>query len=208
MRDIPLEESQVVGRLMNWMLIVVLGAISPALCLADEPVISYARPMPEISDGARHALADVLKAAQVPKCTITSTSRTSAQQAKAMYGFITTYGVDAARNLYGAEGNEVIDIYVSQSKAHRDQATTLAAMEAKVKEVLPAARAHNHLMHVDRPDFDVFDVSMKSIPSDKQAGFRAAIKASTAFHRVLGPGEGEKDCYHFEFKKIQSPRPQ
>jgi hypothetical protein len=184
-------------------LIVALGAFSPVLCFGDEPTINYANDAPAIGDNAKHALADVLSAAHVSKCTITSTARTIPQQAKAMYDYIAHHSVDAAEKLYGSEGKAVVDVYVNQSNAHNDRTKILAAMEAKIIEVLPAAREHNHLMHVDRPDFDVFDVSMASIPGDKRTGFLAAAKASTAFHRVLGPGEGEKDCYHFEFKKGQ-----
>jgi hypothetical protein len=171
-------------------------------CLGDEPSIVYAKDMPSISESAKSALAGVLNTSNVKGCTITSTARTSAQQAKAMYDFIAANGVGAARKLYGSEGNLVIDVYVTKTAALTEQSEILAAMEAKVKDVLPDAIKHNHMMHVDRPDFDVFDVSLDSIPSDKRDDFSTAAKASGLFYRVLGPDEGEKNCFHFEFKKI------
>lgn len=187
----------------NVLIIIIFAAniFCPRLCLGDEPNISYANEMPKISDEATHALASVLTTAKVSGCIITSTTRTSTQQAKAMYGFITAYGVDAARKLYGSEGNKVVDVYVAQTKTNRDETAILAAMDAEIKKVLPEAIKNNHLMHVDRPDYDVFDVSLDSIPSDKRGDFIAAAKASGLFHRVLGPQEGEQSCYHFEFKK-------
>ena len=172
-------------------------------CRGDEPNISYAQEMPKISEDAKHALASVLTAANVQGCVITSTVRTCAEQAKVMYGFITTYGVAAARNLYGGEGNQVVDVYVAQTNANQDEAATLAAMAAKIKAVLPEAINNHHLMHVDRPGYDVFDVSLDSIPGDKRDSFIKAAKASSLFHRVLSPEEGEKTCCHFEFKKSQ-----
>lgn len=167
------------------------------------PTISYANSaVPRIGAAATKALEDAMTTAGVTACTISRTTATSSDQARVMYEFVEGKTVDAARKLYGPEGDQVIEVYVAARAEKLDRAQIIAGMEKKLVEVLPAARANNRLMHLDRKDFDVFDVGMTSIkPADKGPALVAAAKAGGKFVRVLDPSDGEKDAYHFEFKK-------
>ncbi len=155
-----------------------------------------------VSGSTMASLEKVMTDAGITSCQITSTARSTSAQAAEMLSYMERHGLEAAKKMYGVEGDRVLDIGSSLLAEKRPKADVLAAMEKKLIEVLPSARKANRLMHVDRSDFDVFDVSIVSIvPAAKARDFLRKAKASKEFERVLGPEEGEKDCYHFEKKK-------
>ncbi|KAI2501912.1 Peptidoglycan-binding domain 1 protein [Fragilaria crotonensis] len=92
---------------------------------------------------------DGLRAAGQPKGVITSTTRSPADQARAMFGNLINAGrtvaenVEQQRALYGGYGDMVIDVFVEKviglnlNGIINSRATIEAAMETKIKEVGP-----------------------------------------------------------------------
>lgn len=173
------------------------GTASAATC-------TYKAGAPQTVAAASMKVLDALMAtAKVTACSITSTTRSPADQVRVMYDYIVAHSPKEARDLYGPEGDEVVDAYDAAKAASKDAAGIRAAMAMRLEKVLPAAVANRRLMHVERPGYDVLDIGISSIaPSDAVASLSAAAKAAEqngSLHRFLGTDSNEKDALHFEF---------
>ena len=176
-----------------------VGTASAATC-------SYKAGVPQTVSAASMKLLDALvTTAKVTACSITSTTRSQADQIRVMYDYIVEHSPKAARDLYGPEGDEVVDAYDAAKAANMDAAGIRSAMTARLEKVLPKAVANKRLMHIERPGYDVLDVSISSIaPADAVAAVSTAAKAavrSGSLHRFLGTDDNEKDALHFEFAR-------
>jgi hypothetical protein len=141
---------------------------------------------PKISFGARanqsvvsqktiDLLKSILKDAGLDSCRITSTSRTLADQARAMYNNIEATSVLRQKKLYGAAGDQVIDVYVVKKAAGKTSEQIKAAMEAKINALGPG----NVSRHCADPSvLNVVDIAPSSI-ANKQA-FETAVLAAKA----------------------------
>ena len=106
-----------------------------------------------------------------------------------------------AKNLYGSNGDKVIDEYAAAKAAGKSSTAIKLAMEAKIKQL-----GCQYVSHHCSDNYDVFDVAPSSISDD--AGFRRALDSAVssgtiklylappedpAFHIeiVLAPGSGE-----------------
>lgn len=116
----------------------------------------------------KKVLAAILENAGLTKATVTSGMRTPTNQARIMYNNIKDKGASAQKKLYGASGDEVIDVY--EANKDKPQGTVIKLMEAKINE-LGAAKVSAHC----RTTGDVFDVAPSSI-TDRPA-FEKAVKA-------------------------------
>ena len=152
-----------------------------------------------VTDAAKETLKKILKAAGLTSATITSGSRTSEDQARAMYqnlvGTGTGQGVAAQKALYGAAGDQVIDVFVASKAAGKDEAGIRADMVAKIVELGPST-VSKHCSDTH----DVFDVAPSSISDGTK--FSAAIVKAKAdgdiSNYILPPTD---PAYHIEKPK-------
>ncbi|NJD08996.1 MAG: hypothetical protein FIB01_00645 [Gemmatimonadetes bacterium] len=143
---------------------------------AGEPTLDgVALPAP-----AAQALLAALKKVGLSTATITSASRTPAEQARVMYENCVKHGAAHGKALYGAAGDKVIDVYSRSKDKPKDEVIEL--MRKKIEELGPA-RVSRHLSSTHY----VFDVDPASIPSTKHKAFVSALRAQKAVSKVLGP---------------------
>jgi hypothetical protein len=140
-------------------------------------------------------LTEILNAANLDSCLITSTSRTPQDQARIMFNNIVNKGVAAQKSLYRAPGKAVIDEFVKAKNAGKNSDQIKAAMEAKIRALGPANVSHHC---ADPSTLNVVDISPSSL-SNKTA-FEKATKASQAkgaVSKFLTPGNNDP-AYHLE----------
>ena len=141
---------------------------------------------------AAKVLKEILKAAGLPRATVTSVSRTPADQARVMYDNCVSKGVAFNKNMYAAAGDKVVDVYAANKTSPRD--TVIALMLAKLLEVGPEKVSK----HISDTHY-TFDVAPSSIPAGKQPGFLTAIKAHKAVSKVIPPPTDP--AFHIEIPK-------
>jgi hypothetical protein len=109
-----------------------------------------------------------------------------------MYELIENRGVGYAKNLYGSNGNRVIDEYVTAKAAGKSATAIKAAMEAKIKQL-----GCPNVSHHCSDSYDVFDVAPSSI-ANSSAFSRALDSAvfSGAIKMYLSPPEDP--AFHIE----------
>ncbi|HEX9094881.1 MAG TPA: D-alanyl-D-alanine carboxypeptidase family protein [Candidatus Dormibacteraeota bacterium] len=120
-------------------------------------------------------LADILRAAGLSKATITSTARTAADQARAMYQNLVGAGVAAQRALYGPAGRKVIDTYVALQKEGKSPKEIEEGMRDRIVEIGPS-KVSRHCG--DFKVLNVFDVGPLSLGGPKaRKAFAEAAEA-------------------------------
>ncbi len=156
---------------------------------------------------ARLVLIDIMTAANVQKCEITSVARTPADQARAMFdnlvGTGPQQGEQKQHDLYLAPGDLVIDVFHANRARPRDQIIEL--MRQKIVELGPGT-VSKHCC--DPSKLTVFDVGPNSIDKTKHAAFIAAADAAVKDGRVkkfLSPVNADP-AFHFEIA-VQQPEP-
>ena len=126
-----------------------------------------------VTDSSRDLIKDALRAAGVSTGVITSTLRTAASQAKAMYDNCVN-DVGKQLTLYGAAGRQVIQVYIDLSNEGASAATIKQAMEEKIIEVGP----QNVSKHCsDSPTAQVLDVADSSFNANNRPLFISHLKA-------------------------------
>lgn len=141
---------------------------------------------------SKKILEGILKTAKLNSVTITSTARTPADQAGAMFDNLERTGPEAQKKEYGKAGDEIIDLYVAKKKAGKTSPEIKAAMEAKIKEFWEKGQWEGHLS--DPMKLNVFDISMDSV-CDKEA-FEKAVKELGSKVRLRV--EPQNEVYHLE----------
>lgn len=144
-----------------------------------------------VKPSALQVIKDLLIKAGEASCTITSTARTPAAQANAMYRNIVGTSVKSQKDLYGHWGDLVIDQYVVSKKAGKNPDQIKADMTAKIIEIGPA----NVSRHC--ADFNVLcvvDIAPSSITN--KAKFVAAFKADKRISKYFLPPTDP--AYHLE----------
>jgi len=150
-----------------------------------------------VSDYSRGVLQDILKAAGVDSVTITSTARTPADQARAMFNNIERYGVDSQLALYGNAGDQVIQAYVDGKAAGKSDDEIKADMEDKINELGPT----NVSRHTADPgEMNVLDIDPNSVSN--RAAFEQAVSEDDRVSTFLMPPRDP--AYHLE---IPQPTP-
>jgi GH24 family phage-related lysozyme (muramidase)/murein DD-endopeptidase MepM/ murein hydrolase activator NlpD len=146
-----------------------------------------------VSDYTLQVLKECLAAAGETSAQISSTSRTPADQARAMYNNIVARGVASQKALYGRGGDQVIDVYVASRAAGKDRAEILADMTAAIQRIGPS-RVSNHC--ADPAVLGVIDVAPSSVQN--KARFVAAVEADPRVSNFLHPGNSNDPAYHIE----------
>ncbi len=151
-----------------------------------------------VSAHSRTVLNDILNNSKNSSATITSTARTVEDQARIMYGNIESQGVAKQKQLYGPNGDKVIDVYVKGKAAGKSQMEIRALMVAKINALGPT-NVSKHL--ADPSVLNVVDISPTSIKN--RAAFEAAVRADPRVSKFLTPGDGDP-AYHIEIPQPQN----
>jgi hypothetical protein len=155
---------------------------------AGEPVLDgNVLPAP-----AAKVLKEILNAAGVARATVTSVSRTPADQARVMYDNCLSRGVEFNKRMYAAAGDKVVDVFAANQSKPRD--TVIALMLKTILEVGPEKVSK----HISDTHY-TFDVAPNSMPSNKQTAFLAAVRAHKAVSDVIPPPVDP--AYHIEIPK-------
>lgn len=127
----------------------------------------------DVSEHSKRVLLAVLTESGCDSCTITSTTRTPAQQALVMWKNCELYGVKAQRELYGPVGDLIIDEYQRKNATGLARPAILAAMEAVIRAVGPAKVS---LHCADPAALNVIDIAPSSVA--KPIMFLAALASA------------------------------
>lgn len=148
-----------------------------------------------ISNHSKEVISNILTAAGLNSCFVTSSSRTPADQARIMYDNIMAHGVNAQKALYAAAGDEVIDEFVKAKNAGKNAAGIKATMEAKIIAVGPGKVSHHC---ADPAKLNVIDIAPSSIANKK--AFEKAVNSAVSKKKIskfLSPSNGDP-AYHIE----------
>lgn len=148
-----------------------------------------------VSEHSRSVLRDVLDDAGLASCVITSTVRTPARQARAMYTNIELTGIEKQLSLYAPPGRQVILEYKRLKDEGRPRQAIIDAMEAKIDQVGPP----NVSRHCADPKaLNVVDIAPSSIASSKrflEALDRARLAGKVS--KFFSPANGDP-AFHVE----------
>lgn len=149
---------------------------------------------------ARLLLIDIMMAAGVRSCEVTSVARTPAEEAAAMYtnlvGTGKHQGIVEQRRLYLPPGNKVIDVFEQNVGQPRD--AVIALMTARINEIGPETVSHHCR---DPKKFIVWDVGPNSVqPSENIKVFIIACDAAVKDGRLLKflSPDNSDPALHFE----------
>lgn len=144
-------------------------------------------------------LKEICSSACIGSVKVTSTARTASDQARVMYEMIQSKGVKYTKDLYGASGKKVVEVFEESEKGKLSADETKAAMLKKINELGPSNVSH-HVVS-ENSKICVFDVAPSSI-SDAEAKKRF-VKETKAHKSVVKFFEPPADpAYHLE---VQSP---
>jgi hypothetical protein len=184
----------------------VVAAKKAAKVLAAKTSLPAARPAPAaISFGAnakvaaltpfsKRVLQDIMRDAGIPFALITSTQRTPAEQARAMFNNLEALGVKSQKDLYGPNGDLVIDVFVAGKRAGKTAAQIQKDMERRIIGLGPSNVSHHA---ADPKVLNVFDVAPNSIPAAKRAAFERAARRDKRVRKFFAPGQGDPG-FHIE----------
>lgn len=141
-------------------------------------------------------LEEILTKAQLSGVTITSTSRTVEDQARIMFNNIRSKGVDNQKELYGPNGDKVIDVYVAAKKDGKTDQQIIGLMVDKINELGPG----NVSKHIADPQkLNVIDIAPSSITN--KSAFVQAVNADKRVSKFLTPPADP--AYHLEIPQPQ-----
>lgn len=144
---------------------------------------------------SRQVLEEVMRTAGVDSCEVTSGRRTPETQARIMYdNCMGGLGFDGSRTLYGAAGDEIIDLCELSYRSGEARQITIEAMADLIRKIGPE-RVSRHCSE----RFEVFDVAPSSINSARHDEFFAAARGHRRVFRVLHPPLDPS--FHIEIKK-------
>lgn len=125
-------------------------------------------------------------------------ARSAQRQARIMYT-LASEDADAAREMYCAAGDAVIDRF-DPSKS-RD--ANIATMQQELIAQLPEARNIGCLDHIENDDVYAVDVDAEAIPSERHAALVAAAKRAVAAGELHGfrHPPSHRGAFHFEFDR-------
>lgn len=140
---------------------------------------------------AETVIKDLVAAAGGRSCTINSTARTPADQARAMYNNL----ANGTRIQYAAAGEAVTRVYERLARQRKSRAEIMAAMIEEINRQGPS-RVSRHCADFTR--LCVVDIDTGSVPYNR---FVTAVNAALADGRVsnfLYPGNSDDPAFHIE----------
>src|SRR5690606_24681485 len=151
----------------------------------------------------RGVLLEILQAAKLESVQVTSTSRTAAEQAKVMFDYINRSGYQAALDLYGPHGDEIVKVCTESYRKHeRCVDSVLPEMVQETRNQIALLEKQGdrrtELMHTSDTHYTI-DIDPDSV-SDREA-FEKAVVSHRGVSRFLKPPL-DRNSYHLEL-----PRP-
>jgi hypothetical protein len=148
-----------------------------------------------VSEHSRQVLRDVLADAGLNSCIITSTVRSPARQASAMYANIESTSVARQLALYGPAGDEVIGEYQRLKPEGHGRQFIVGAMTDKINELGPG----NVSRHCADPGaLNVIDIAPSSIANTRQfVGALKRARAASLISKFFSPANGDP-AFHIE----------
>jgi hypothetical protein len=138
----------------------------------------------DVTPYSRQVLTGILRKAGLRFATISSTSRTPAEQARAMFENLENVGVANQKELYGRFGDVIIDVYARGKAAGKTAAQIEREMTRRIVSLGPTNVSH----HASDPKIlNVFDVAPLSIPKAKWAAFEQAVKSDKRVTKFFKP---------------------
>jgi hypothetical protein len=160
--------------------------------------INYSAGISPLPPNIERKVIDTLSSVGIPSISISSTFRTPAQQASAMYTNIVNKGIDSQRKLYGPAGNKVIDAYTLKKNYGYGQTDILKAMVKAINTVGPS-NVSAHCV-ADPTQQVAFDILPGSIPKEQKKIFEDSMKSITSKLLIPGITTGEP-VYHAEIRR-------
>ena len=148
-----------------------------------------------VSAHSRAVLSDILDDAKLASCVITSTVRTPAGQARAMFINIEKTGVETQMKLYGKPGQQVIGEYKRLKPLGCTRPQILDAMESKTVALGPGTVSRHC---ADPSKLNVVDIAPSSIASPQR--FLAALQRARqrgVVSKYFSPANGDP-AFHVE----------
>jgi muramidase (phage lysozyme) len=145
-----------------------------------------------LSNKTKNVLKEVGKISGNYNIYITSTARTSQDQARIMYDNCESKGASYQKGVYAASGDKVIDVYIAGKKAGNSQEQIITDMKNKINEVGPD-KVSKHLANPDV--LNTFDISYSRL-TDKTK-FWNEIKKRDELDEILV----ENNCYHIQINQ-------
>lgn len=152
-----------------------------------------------VSDRSRSILSSILDAAGLPSCVVTSTVRSPASQARAMYVNIEITSIQKQMDLYGNPGKKVIQEYARLKPMGQSRQAILQAMEAKIIDLGPGTVSRHC---ADPAKLNVIDIAPSSIA--KRQRFLDALDEALAagtISKYLSPINGDP-AFHVEIPQV------
>jgi len=148
---------------------------------------------PNVSAHSRKILQEIMKKVGVTKIIITSTARTTADQARIMYENIEKYGADEQKRLYGGYGDKVIDVYIALKEKKKSRGEIVTAMQNKIMTLGPG-KVSSHV--ADFKKMNVVDIAPSSIPKAFHTMFEKTVESDKRISRFFKPPKDP--AYHLE----------
>ncbi len=154
-----------------------------------------------VSEYSKGILRGVLEDAGLKSCVITSTVRSPARQAKAMFTNIELTSIDKQLALYSAAGDQVILEYKRLKPLGHGRQVILDAMESKILELGPG-KVSRHC--ADPKSLNVIDIAPSSI-SNAQNFLSALQRAKNAgkVSKFFSPANGDP-AFHVEIPQPEA----
>lgn len=158
-----------------------------------------------VAAGMLDAVKDGLRVAGQPNATITSTARTPADQARAMFNNLANPANTIAQNvatqlgIYAAPGDAVVNVFAAQAAGmtHAQVNANRAAIEAAMLAEIDAQGCGNVSRHCGDPAVvSVIDVGAGAFAANGARFFQAVTARVT---RSIDE-RGTNNCYHFEYE--------
>lgn len=157
--------------------------------------VSYLGNITRLPSKYENKIIGILNSIGIDSILVSSTYRSPAAQAAAMYENIVKQGAASQRKLYGPAGGKVIDTYELKKNYGYGKSDTLKAMAETVISVGPQnVSAHTVL---DPRNKIAFDIVPNSIPANKKELFQNAMQKVSSKLLIPGVTKGE-NVYHVE----------
>lgn len=144
---------------------------------------------------SRNILLATLRKAGLKSAKITSTMRTPADQARAMYANLESRGISSQKQLYGPYGDKVIETYDQLKKSGMSKQAILAGMTRRIEDLGP----RNVSAHCGDPTkLNVVDIAPSSLSN--RSAFEKAVRADKRISKFLKPPADP--AYHLEISQL------
>ncbi|WP_144893771.1 hypothetical protein [Flavobacterium tiangeerense] len=143
-----------------------------------------------LSEKTKKIIVEVGKASKNYNIYITSTARSTYDQARIMYENCSkNNGVNTQKNIYKDPGDKVIDVYANGIKNKLSKSEIIKLMENKIKELGPST-VSKHI--ADYNFINTFDISYSKL-SNKESFYSEILKRKELEKIMI-----ENNCYHLQ----------